>query len=357
MDTTYIKEIVNLVDNVIDILEKKDVIRSFKIDSRRVPTQASSDFLIHKEQGDFAERIVFEALNAETSDYSALKYGRNDGISAGDDGFKDFYKDYQKELGAIGKKPDLLIVPKLSLSKEELDISGMSDDLQEDFLKRTIAGLEIRSSSYRFKAYTEFNQEVRRKKRIELKKELCCLKRLYENSGLKLSLDLTQPKESDIIKLPKASKALPEEIKSSIRKCRKLKNEVEKTKDSLSFTVKVEDIVSIKRWIQNSGVRHFFVQVMYDEIFMISFKRILQIIASGKDYSVAKDARNQFKSTAKISLCEGKAIGTVAKLPYLEGKCRLLPNGRVIYLIGFMGGKANIDTLEVTNVIHSDSQY
>ena len=77
--------------------------------SGRPPTMASSEFLTNKEQGDWAEKLVLDAINSYSKDYCAVKYGRSDSLSAGDPGFKDFYTSYQRELNTIGKKPDLLI--------------------------------------------------------------------------------------------------------------------------------------------------------------------------------------------------------------------------------------------------------
>jgi len=113
MDEKYIGEIKKLVKAAIEILKEKKAVKDLEKNyKKKIPTQASSDFLIHKEQGDYAERVVFKALNAEELDYSSLKYGRNDDISAGDEGFTEFYDNYQQELSKIGKKPDLLIIPK-----------------------------------------------------------------------------------------------------------------------------------------------------------------------------------------------------------------------------------------------------
>lgn len=74
-----------------------------------VPNSASSEFLTNKAQGDWAEQLVISAVNTASSEYVALPYGRSETIAAGDDGFADFYADYQEELNTIGKRPDLLI--------------------------------------------------------------------------------------------------------------------------------------------------------------------------------------------------------------------------------------------------------
>ncbi len=102
--------------------------------SGKVPTSVSSEFITNKEQGDWAESIVFEAINSNYSDYIAVKYGRNDNISAGDKNFAEFYSKYQEELNTIGKKPDILIFKKTD-GNSRLLVSEMK---VRYFLEKTI---------------------------------------------------------------------------------------------------------------------------------------------------------------------------------------------------------------------------
>ena len=44
----------------------------------RPPTMANSEFLTNKEQGDWAEQIVYNAINDNLANYCAIKYGRSD---------------------------------------------------------------------------------------------------------------------------------------------------------------------------------------------------------------------------------------------------------------------------------------
>ena len=79
----------------------------FEIDTElqitgRVPTLATSAFLTNKQQGDWAEEIVCNAINEYSQEYRALKYGRDDSLDAGDPGFREFYAAYQDELNSVG---------------------------------------------------------------------------------------------------------------------------------------------------------------------------------------------------------------------------------------------------------------
>ena len=60
--------------------------------SGRPPTMANSAFLTNKEQGDWAEQIVLNAINSNSEEYVAVQYGRRDDIAAGDPGFAEFFR-------------------------------------------------------------------------------------------------------------------------------------------------------------------------------------------------------------------------------------------------------------------------
>ncbi len=44
----------------------------------RPPTMANSEFLTNKQQGDWAEQVVYKAINEFSDEYFAVKYGRSD---------------------------------------------------------------------------------------------------------------------------------------------------------------------------------------------------------------------------------------------------------------------------------------
>ncbi len=46
-------------------------------DPARTPTQASSNFITNKEQGDWAENLVFRAINETSQNFIAVKYGKS----------------------------------------------------------------------------------------------------------------------------------------------------------------------------------------------------------------------------------------------------------------------------------------
>lgn len=56
------------------------------------PTQASSEFITNREQGDWAERLILEAIKKTNKNFVAVQYGQADQLVAGELGFEEFYK-------------------------------------------------------------------------------------------------------------------------------------------------------------------------------------------------------------------------------------------------------------------------
>ncbi len=142
----------------------------FSIERERTtpPTQASSNFITNKEQGDWAEDLIFRAINETSKNYFAVRYGKSDDIVAGDAGFDKFYNDFQEELDTIGKRPDLLIFHKKDFDADlGYDISKIEHRQIEDYVRKAVAGLEIRSSAF---LVDKYENEMRRRARYHLEK-------------------------------------------------------------------------------------------------------------------------------------------------------------------------------------------
>ena len=108
----------------------------------RPPTMASSEFLTNKQQGDWAEQVVFNAINNNSREYVAIQYGRSESLAAGDEGFDDFYRKYQEELNNIGKRPDLIIFKKSDTADQEIDIDGSITKTVSKLKEEAVAFIE-----------------------------------------------------------------------------------------------------------------------------------------------------------------------------------------------------------------------
>ena len=319
--------------------------------SGRPPTMASSEFLTNKEQGDWAEHVVFNAINENSDKYCAIRYGRADSLAAGDLGFSDFYSEYQTELNNLGKKPDLLIFRRSDVPKGE---NRNFDD--DDFVRRSIAAIEVRSSSFLANKYSAFMEdrtlkaetECNRIQNILLQEPLSSLliekspelhgliRRATSSTFRELDFRLSSWSSSDDLRsLSKYLKLLKEQIK------------VLHKRDYLSITPKLEDMALVNRWIQRFGVRHYYLQVFFDKAYVISFKDILTLSSDSRNegviFSVERDIKNQGKTTIKINVQVGKEILGRIDMPEHRSALKELDRGRLLFYVTFQGGRGYLD--------------
>lgn len=83
---TYKQIIGNICSNIHIGLVDFDEPRS----KASMPTQASSEFITNKQQGDWAEDVLFRAVNENSSTIVAVRYGKSDDLVAGDEVSKNF---------------------------------------------------------------------------------------------------------------------------------------------------------------------------------------------------------------------------------------------------------------------------
>ena len=72
--TTYFEKITDLTKTVPASLVNFSTDRT----PARIPTQVSSNFITNKQQGDWAEDLVFSAINETSQNYVAVRYGKSD---------------------------------------------------------------------------------------------------------------------------------------------------------------------------------------------------------------------------------------------------------------------------------------
>jgi len=138
--SSYVKQLAaKLPKSVVDLSQPRKRGRS--------PTQAFSEFLTNRNQGDWAEDLIIRALQKCDPTIAVVKYGRGDEPVAGEEGFDEFYESYQDELDSIGKRPDLLIFEKGDITAGTTDISKFPDDELRKLVPKALAGFEVRSSA------------------------------------------------------------------------------------------------------------------------------------------------------------------------------------------------------------------
>ncbi len=321
-----------------------------------MPTQASSEFITNKQQGDWAEDVIFRAINDNSPNIVAVKYGKSDDLVAGDIGFEKFFNDYQYELDTIGKRPDILLFKREDFDETlGYDISSKSSIEVGEYVAKAFAGIEVRSSAFLINKYTaETNKIVRENtnRAIDLK-----------NIVLNNYIDLLEQKRPELITILqqldeisvrtidfraatwRSSQRLQELslFLSEIKKCLKI---IQK-RNSLSITPKVEDLKVVHKWIMNYNVPHFYVQVFFDKVYGVSFKHILELISNPEledhKYFIEQDAKNQNKTTIKIPSQDCICLAETVKEPEHQSVRKELNKGRLLFYVKFDGGEAYLD--------------
>lgn len=321
-----------------------------------IPSQANSEFITNKQQGDWAEDVLFRAINQHSDKIIAVRYGKSDDLVAGDVGFKEFFNKYQEELDKIGKRPDILLFKKEDYRPEwGLDISMLEYDKIGSYVEKAIAGIEVRSSAYLVDKYTEETNIILKTsldKAIELR-----------NRVLTDYFDLLEQKRPELIPLLqqfdgiyvrsleyrtptwRSSQRL-QELSSLLAEIKSLVSVIHK-RNHLSITPKAEDLKVVYKWIMTYNVPHYYVQVFFDRIYGMSFKHILELVANpeleDEKYFIEQDVKNQKKVTIKIPSLDGICLAGAVTEPNHHSVRKELNMGRLLFYVKFDGGEAFLD--------------
>lgn len=320
------------------------------------PTQVSSEFLTNKEQGDWAESTLLNGINNNSEKYIAVKYGRDDDIIAGDDNFKEFYKEYQNELDEIGKRPDILIFDKNDYPYDTYNISHLDRKTLDELVPLAKCGIEVRSSAFLFDKYECFmveNQKRLIESSLDIKNRIIqtygeLLK--SKDSALYLFVDAIQPENMHVIRFRCPSWKSSQQLLELTSLLRKLKGNLSQMskRTFLSITPKVEDIKVVYNWIKKYNVPHYYVQVFFDKAYGISYEKILTLISQpdleGVDYFLESDVKNQNKTTIKIHANTEENILEKIVLPEHFSQMKELGRGRLLFYVKFKNSISSINT-------------
>ncbi len=322
---------------------------NLKVSGKR-PTLANSEFLTNKEQGDWAEQIVFAAINENSPDYCAVKYGRAESLSAGDPGFDVFYEAYQNELNSIGKRPDLLIFRRSDIDRQIID----PDD--EQTVANAVAAIEVRSSSFLANRYSQFME-----RRAEMAVQQC--RHIRSELMEPRIAALLHQKSPEILALIQGSTdhtfreldfrfrswSSSAELRQLSELLRSLKEQIKilHKRHYLSITPKLEDLALVNRWIQHFNVKHYYLQVFFDKAYVIPFEDILRIVSDPTKedavFSVERDVKNQRKTTIKVNVRVGKEILGRIDMPKHKSAMKELERGRLLFYVTFQEGRGYLD--------------
>lgn len=333
------------------------------------PTQASSNFITNKEQGDWAELLIFRAINETFGGFVAVRYGKSDDLVAGEKGFDVFYNEFQDELDTIGKRPDLLVFKEADF-REDLgyDVSKIEHSSIEDYVRLAVAGLEIRSSAFLIDNYETLMQRRTQsslKKAFEIKAKI-----IDEYSDVlgepkkKKYLDILNSINEETIfavSFRRPSWNATDRLSELTSLFKELKNAISiaQKRDYLSITPKVEDLKVVYKWIEKFNVPHFYVQVFFDKAYGIAFDEILALITEpekeGEHYEISKDIKNQNKTTIKINTRKTHQIAYKIEEPEHKSVRREMGRGRLLFYVSFDKGTAYLDIGRIKQLLNVEN--
>jgi len=122
-------------------------------------------------------------------------------------------------------------------------------------------------------------------------------------------------------------------------------------RETPSFTVKVEDLVIVYRWLEQHGVPQSYFQVFFDSIFAINFLDIFAIIASGTGYKIETPAKSQEKATIMIPITRGLQVGKSISTPTFAAEHRITKLGRHDAYVRLVGGGFELDAPKICQVL------
>lgn len=240
-----------------------------------VPTDARSEFLANRAMGDWAEHLLADAVNNTVPGYRVVHYGNSDRIAAGEEGFRELYIATLEDVRVFGKRPDLLIVPATYKGPE--DVSAQSTDSLRSLVDSALAAVEVRSSKFEALHYARVRAQERQS---------------GKRSG----------------------------------------------RESQSFTVKIEDLKIVYRWIEKFRKPQAYCQVFFDSMFAINVLRIFEIIGSGTGFQIDNPVKSQEKTTIMIPITSGVQVASFGQIPTFDLDHQVTRLGRHDAFVRPVGG-------------------
>ena len=358
-----------LINNIIVNVDKELVDLDIKRQRGTAPTQAFSEFLTNKKQGDWAETTLRNAINREYNDLIAVKYGMDMELVAGDPGFSEFYNKYQDDLDSIGKKPDLLVFKKKDYDFRLGDnLCIYRDEDIEELVKKALFGIEVRSSSFlnnEYELYSTAKIENAKQNILELSARLMTkFGNILQEKNADLyemffSLHIDNIHSLDF-RLPSWRSNSDEIELIEILKTIKLYLSDLKKRDYLSITPKVEDLKVVYNWIKKYNVPHYYVQVFFDSAFGIGYHDIIALLnnpeSKNSDYFIESgDAKNQNKTTIKINTRKCEKIMDNIEMPLHNSEIKKVGDrGRIMFYVNFAASNGDIKREEFRRLFDLD---
>lgn len=298
-----------------------------------------SDFLMRFSQGRWAEDIVARTVNV-TEDFHAVPYGPSS-VAPSDPHEMENYFEHLDKAGAIGKQPDLLILPKddYEAVRPQLDEIGLANlpftpEADLDFLRsRALIAVEVENSLWVAREMPDYGQGV------ELT-ELITKKRRFR-------------KHESIAWWEKWTESVRRFCAKSEAR-RHLKGFLETAKVP-TVIIKDEDLKPLTEWETNFNVPIFVFHVFYDEAYYISLQEARELIDAGvipptEQTFYAPGGATTHKHIYKVWYTLAHPLGTMTREPELSARFIQDKNGHILPYVHFSGGQMALSSEIITEL-------
>ena len=126
-------------------------------------------------------------------------------------------------------------------------------------------------------------------------------------------------------------------------------------RETPSFTVKVEDLVIVYRWLEHNHVPESYCQVFFDSVFAINFLDIFAIVGSGRGFKIETPEKSQEKATIMIPITSGTQVGRATSMPAFAAEHRVTELGRHDVYVVPQGGGFELDASATRKVLLVES--
>jgi hypothetical protein len=122
-------------------------------------------------------------------------------------------------------------------------------------------------------------------------------------------------------------------------------------KSGLSFTVKVEDLRIVHRWIETCDVPQYYFQVFFDSVFAIDVLDIFLAISGRDGIAIEKPDKSQNKATIMIPITRGRQVASFTSPPKFSVEIRENRLGRIDTYVVPIGGDLVLDSQAIRETL------
>jgi len=287
-----------------------------------------SDFLMRFSQGRWAEDIVVRTINA-TDDLRAVPYGPSS-VAPSEPREMELYFERLDEAGTVGKRPDLLILPRSdyeAICPRLIEI-GMANlpftpEVDLAFLRsRALVAVEVENSLWVARDMPDYG------KGIELMR-LSAKERRFRGAENRARWEVWTESVRHFCAQSEARQHLKGFLESA---------------KVPTVIIKDEDLTPLIEWEANFNTPIFVFHVFYDEAHYISFQEARELIEEGVILPTAQTfyapgGPTTRKYIYKIWYTLAHPLGTMTHAPEMSAKFVQDKNGHILPYVHFSGGQ------------------